>query len=40
MLREMLMWRIGRVPNNARRWQMGFNSLFKGSAGSIAVPLT
>jgi hypothetical protein len=26
----LLMWRIWRVPNNASRWQMGFNSAFKG----------
>jgi hypothetical protein len=24
------MWRIGWAPNNASRWQMGFNSAFKG----------
>jgi hypothetical protein len=24
------MWRIGRAPNNASRWQMEFNSGFKG----------
>ena len=26
----LLTWRIGWVPNNASRWQMGFNSAFKG----------
>jgi len=26
----LLMWRIGRAPNNASRWQVGFNSAFKG----------
>jgi len=26
----LLMWRIGRAPNNASRWQMEFNSGFKG----------
>jgi hypothetical protein len=26
----LLTWRIGRVPNNASKWQMGFNSAFKG----------
>jgi hypothetical protein len=26
----LLTWRIWRVPNNASRWQMGFNSAFKG----------
>jgi hypothetical protein len=29
-----LMWRIWCAPNNARRWQMGFNSAFKGLTGS------
>ena len=26
----LLMWRIGWVPNNASKWQMGFNLVFKG----------
>jgi hypothetical protein len=26
----LLMWRIWWAPNNASRWQMGFNSVFKG----------
>jgi len=26
----LLMWRTGWAPNNASRWQMGFNSAFKG----------
>ena len=26
----MLMWRIWWAPNNASKWQMGFNSAFKG----------
>ena len=26
----LLMWRIWRAPNNARKWQMGFKSEFKG----------
>jgi len=26
----LLMWRIWWTPNNASRWQMGFNSAFKG----------
>ena len=26
----LLMWRTGWAPNNARNWQMGFNSAFKG----------
>jgi len=25
-----LTWRIWWAPNNASRWQMGFNSVFKG----------
>jgi hypothetical protein len=25
-----LMWKIWRAPNNARKWQLGFNSAFKG----------
>jgi len=25
----LLTWRIRRVPNNASRWQMGFNLSFK-----------
>ena len=29
-LRFLLTWRIWRAPNNASRWQMGFNSAFKG----------
>jgi len=24
------MWRIGRAPNNASEWKMGFNLVFKG----------
>jgi len=24
------MWKTGLAPNNASRWQMGFNSVFKG----------
>jgi len=24
------MWRIWQAPNNASKWQMGFNSVFKG----------
>ena len=27
---NLLTWNIWRVPNNASRWQMGFNSAFKG----------
>jgi len=26
----LLTWRIGRAPNYASNWQMGFNSAFKG----------
>jgi hypothetical protein len=26
----LLTWRIGWAPNNARRWEMGYNSEFKG----------
>ena len=26
----LLTWRIWRAPNNARKWQMGLNSAFKG----------
>jgi hypothetical protein len=26
----MLTWSVGLAPNNASRWQMGFNSAFKG----------
>ena len=26
----LLTWRIWRTPNNASRWQMGFNWAFKG----------
>ena len=26
----LLTWRIWRVRNNANKWQMGFNSAFKG----------
>ena len=27
----LLTWRIWRVPNNASKWKVGFNSAFKGS---------
>jgi len=26
----LLTWRIWRAPNNAKQWQMGINSAFKG----------
>jgi hypothetical protein len=29
------MWRIGWTPNNVSKWQMGFNSAFKGLSGSL-----
>jgi len=31
----LLTWRIGWAPNNASRWQMGFNLAFKGLKKSI-----
>ena len=31
----LLMWRIGRAPNNASKWQMGFNAAFKGLNGLV-----
>ena len=34
-----LMWKIWWAPNNVSRWQMGFNSAFKGSRMSGAIPL-
>jgi hypothetical protein len=33
----LLTWSIGWAPNNANRWQMGFNLAFK---GLICTPLT
>ena len=35
----LLMWRIGWAPNNASRWQMGFNSAFKGLTCQFFEPL-
>jgi len=32
----LLTWRIGWAPNNTRRWQMGFNSVFKGLKKGIS----
>jgi len=29
LTRTLLTWRIWRAPNNASKWQMGFNSEFK-----------
>jgi len=34
----VLMWRIWWAPNNASKWQMGFNSAFKGSTGYMVAP--
>ena len=33
----MLTWKIGWAPNNASKWQMGFNSAFKGLKWIIFV---
>ena len=33
----LLTWRIGWAPNNASRWQMGFNSAFKGLIQGIGT---
>ena len=33
----LLKWRIWWVPNNASRWQMGFNSGFKGLSGRLSI---
>ena len=35
LTRILLTWRIWWAPNNASRWQMGFNSAFKGLKGWI-----
>ena len=35
----LLTWRIWRVPNNDSRWQMGFNSAFKGLIRGIEIVL-
>ena len=32
-----LTWKIWAAPNNASRWQMGFNSAFKGLMSATAV---
>ena len=32
----LLMWRIWWAPNNASKWQMGFNSAFKGLSTSLS----
>jgi hypothetical protein len=31
---NLLTWRICRAPDNASKWQMGFNSAFKGLRAS------
>ena len=31
----LLTWRIWRAPNNASKWQMGFNLAFKGLTGTV-----
>jgi hypothetical protein len=36
----LLTWRILRVPNNASKWQMGFNSEFKGLNPAITSKLS
>jgi hypothetical protein len=33
----LLMWRIGWAPNNASRWQIGFNSAFKGLSPGLCL---
>ena len=33
----LLVWRIGWAPNNARKWQVGFNSAFKGLKSTCYV---
>jgi hypothetical protein len=35
-----LTWRIWWAPNNASKWQMGFNSAFKGLKRKMPVPAT
>jgi hypothetical protein len=32
------MWRIGWAPNNASKWQMGFNLVFKGLNNIYVFP--
>ena len=37
----LLTWKKWRAPNNASKWQMGFNSVFKGlNSIPVSVPLT
>jgi len=33
----LLMWSIGWAPNNASKWQMGFNSVFKGLITKVII---
>ena len=33
------MWRIGWAPNNASKWQVGFNSAFKGLKQNKYIPI-
>jgi len=35
----LLTWGIWRAPNNASKWQMGFNSVFKGLNNAQNTPL-
>jgi hypothetical protein len=34
----LLTWRIRRAPNNASKWQVGFNSAFKGLTRAAPIP--
>jgi len=34
------MWRIWRAPNNASKWQMGFNAAFKGLTMKISLDIS
>jgi hypothetical protein len=33
----LLMWKIRSAPNNATKWQMGFNSAFKGLISGVVI---
>ena len=33
----LLTWKIGCAPNNASRWQMGFNQAFKGLKVNVCM---
>ena len=39
LTRILLMWTIWRVPTNASKWRMGFNSAFKGLVDTASVIL-